>query len=269
LGVESLAGQLYADPAAFAAELNWINSGEAKATAEVGHFFGKLDCLHLRFLDQIIDTAIPQRADAFARGYVYGLVDPPASDLERLNQALDRVQEADPKLAFYILLPAGDHVRSFERVLSGLVAGTIPTRVMSNLQVWVGNRKTTPEEAGRAVRALIPIAQASDRDAIGVGIDFVAYQINREAPEEKTAVLAKIFCNRLEALWTLLELFVAQPSREDFWFARVLRAATELDVAHGCEVASQMLVSQSFPLMQEGQTLLTELVQTYPDADHK
>ena len=119
--VDDLAKELYAAPATFALELPWLNSGEAKAAPEVGHFFGKLDAPSLRFLNQIIDAAVERKADGFARGYVYGITEHPQHDLSQLNQALDRVQEAEPKLAFYIMLPAGDSVRSFDRAL-GMMA---------------------------------------------------------------------------------------------------------------------------------------------------
>jgi hypothetical protein len=90
-------------------------------------------------------------------------------------------------------------------------------------------------------------------------------QINRILPGEKSALLAQIFGDKLEDLWTLLELFVAHPAREEFWFAKVLQVATEVDVARGCEIASQVMVSGSFPLAQEGEKLLGQLVQTYPE----
>jgi hypothetical protein len=93
-----------------------------------------------------------------------------------------------------------------------------------------------------------------------VAVDFVAYQINRVASEEKSNVLIQIFGEKLGDLWTLLELFVAHPSREEFWFGKVLQAATERDVARGCEIASQMIVSDSFSLKEEGERLLEELV---------
>jgi hypothetical protein len=263
--VEKLAGQLYANPGAFTTELTWLNSSEAKAAAEVGHFFGRLDATQLSFLDQIMDAAIKERADGFARGYIYGILDPPKGDLVWLNRALDRVQESDPKLAFYIMLPGGDSVRSFERALAMVIAGTIPTRLLSNLQVWVGNRKTRPEEMGRAVRSLLAEAQAGDREAIDVAVDFVAYQINRVPPEEKVGLLIQIFGEKLEDLWRLLELFIAHPGRADFWFAKVLQVATSADVARGCEMASRMIVSDSFQVEQEGEKLLGDLVQSYPD----
>lgn len=263
--VDDLAKELYAAPATFALELPWLNSGEAKAAPEVGHFFGKLDAPRLRFLNQIIDAAVERKADGFARGYVYGITEHPQHDLSQLNQALDRVQEAEPKLAFYIMLPAGDSVRSFDRALDMMADGKIPARLLSNLQVWVGNRKTTPQEAGRAIRALLSIARSGDHDATDVAVDFVAYQINRVTSEEKSNLLIQIFGEKLEDLWTLLELFVTHPSREEFWFGKVLQAATEIDVARGCEIASQMIVSDSFSLKEEGERLLEELVRAYPE----
>ena len=262
--VDDLAKQLYADPLAFANELRWLNSGEAKAAAEVGHFFGRLDAENQRYLKQIIEEAIRLEADAFARGYVYGITENPRPDLSQLNQELDRVQSINPRLAFYIMLPAGDLVRSFERALSMVRSRQIQARLLSNLEVWVGNRKTTPSEAGQAIRSLLPIAESDGRDIIDVALDFVAYQINRVGAEDKAGLLSQIFGEKMEDLWTLLDLFVSNPGREDFWFSRVLRVATDIDPARGCDVATRMIVGSSFPMKDEGEKILEELLQIYP-----
>ena len=104
--VEHLANQLFADPVAFTTELAWLNSNEAKAAAEVGHFVGRLDAGSQKYLTQIADAAIQHQADAFAApGYVYGVTERPGPTLERLNGEIDRIQEANPKLAFFIMLP--------------------------------------------------------------------------------------------------------------------------------------------------------------------
>lgn len=262
--VNELAQQLYADPAAFSTELPWLNSSDAKAAAELGHFFGRLDAASLRFLRHIIDAALEQDADAFARGYIYGITESAQSDLSALNQELDRVQNANPRLAFYIMLPAGDLVRAFERALEMVNSHTIAARLLSNLQVWVGNRKTKPAEAGQAVRALLPIARKDDHSAVDVALDFVAYQINRVGENEKPMVLAQIFSQEPSDLWVLLEMFVEQPGREDFWFARVVKAVADLDPVRGCDIASRMIVGKSFPMKDEGEKLLGELAERYP-----
>ncbi len=215
-------------------------------------------------MTQIVDAAIQNQADAFARGYVYGVTEHPGPPLDRLNTEIDRIQEANPKLAFFIMLPAGDSVHSFERALTVVNSGQVPARVLSNLQVWVGSRKTTPQEAGRAARLLLSLAKAGDREVIDVAVDFVAYQINKSNPEGKSEVLLEIFDQNLEHLWSLMDLFVANPGREDFWFAQVLRAAIELDPARGCELASRMIVGDSYPMKGEGEKLLAELAQSHP-----
>lgn len=262
--VERLANDLYVDPAAFTKELAWLNSNDAKAAAEVGHYFGRRDAENQKYLAQIIDGAINQQADAFARGYVYGVTENAARELDRLNLEIDRIQETNPKLAFYIMLPAGDSVQSFERALTMVGSARIPARLLSNLQIWVGNRKTTPQEAGRAVRLLLPVIKAAERETIDVAIDFVGYQINKASADGKGEMLRQVFSDNLDDLWFLLDFFVANPGREDFWFAQVLRAAVQLDPVRGCELASRMIVGDSFPMKDEGEKLIGELAQTHP-----
>lgn len=84
--MDDLARQLFDEPEALRAELTWLNSGEAKAAAEIGHLLGRRDAAGQRFLDQIINAAIEHRADSFARGYVYGLTESGLCDSERLNR---------------------------------------------------------------------------------------------------------------------------------------------------------------------------------------
>ena len=262
--VRDLAERLYADPVSFTKELDWLSSSDAKAAAEMGHFFGRQDARNLKYLKQIFDAALNQQSEAFARGYVYGITERPRPDLDYLNLEIDRVQQANPRLAFYIMLPAGDSVRSFDRAQAMVGSRKIAPMLFSNLQLWVGNRKTTPTEAGQAVRLLLPIAQSGGREATDVALNFVAYQINRVSPEEKAGLLGQIFGENFEDLWTLLDLFVANPSREGFWFAAVLTVATEIDPVRGCNIASRMIVGESFALKNEGEKLLVELVQAYP-----
>jgi hypothetical protein len=178
------------------------------------------------------------------------------------NREIDRIRETNPKLAFYIMLPAGDSVQSFERALTMVASAKIPARLLSNFQVWVGNRKTTPQEAGRAVRLLLSVAKTGERETIDVAIDFVAYQINKASPDAKAEMLGQVFGEHLDDLWRLLDLFVASPGREDFWLAQVLRAAVQLDPVRGCELASRMIVG--FPMKGEGEKLIGELAQTHP-----
>jgi hypothetical protein len=262
--VEHLANQLFADPAAFSAELAWLNSNEAKAATEVGHFVGRKDAESQKYLTEIVDAAIQHQADAFARGYFYGVTERPGLTLDRLNSEIDRIQKANAKLAFFIMLPAGDSLHSFDRALTLVNSGLVPARVLSNLQVWVGSRKTTPQEAGRAVRLLLPLAKAGECETIDVATDFVAYQINKAGQEGKAEILRQIFDSNLEDLWSLLDLFVTDPGREDFWFAQVLRTAVQLDPARGCELASRMIIGDSFPMKGEGEKLIGELAQLYP-----
>ena len=48
------------------------------------------------------------------------------------------MQTADPRLAYYVMLPARDMVHSFSRALSMVANGLIPARLLANLQIWGG-----------------------------------------------------------------------------------------------------------------------------------
>ena len=152
---------------------------------------GEQDAGKLSLLDEIVNSAMKNNADALARGNLHGVSRFGTSDQERLNNAIDRSSNIPPQLAFYIMLPAGDTVHSFERALSIVRNGRISSILLSNLLVWVGNRKTTPAEATAAVALLLPMLKSGDAEAGDTAIQFVAYQINSLPPAEKLNVWAK------------------------------------------------------------------------------
>ena len=197
--IAELARDLFEDAQALTRELPWLGSNEAKAAAEIGHYLGLCDQTELRFLDQIIDAAVEHHTDALARGYLFGASQSQQVDSERLNKALDRVQSADPRLAFYIMLPTGDLLHSFDRAIRMVEAGQISPRLLTGLQVWVGNRKTTPEEAARAVRLLLPIVRNGEREAGTTAVDFVASQFYKLDAEGQGFVLTRMLGSGLKS----------------------------------------------------------------------
>src|SRR5260370_31017771 len=129
---------------------------------------------------------------------------------------------------------------SFDRSVSMVAAGLIPARLLLNFEVWVGNRKTTPDEARAAVRLLLPFVQ-SGRETGETAINFIAYQINRVKDDEQTKLLVQMFGESLDELWTVLEVILNNPGREAFWFVTVLQAAAPIDPIRACRIASRML----------------------------
>ena len=261
-----LAEELLSDELAFMSELPWLNSKDARAAAELGHFLGSRDAKTLSLLDLIIDAAIGYEAEALGRGYVFGVSEAPGTDSERLNLALDRLQVANCPVAFYVALARGDLVHAFQRSLSMVELGRIRPALLKNLTVWVGKRKVTPNEAGSAVRVLISILQRGNAEAGDVAIDFVAYQIHGSPPEHQYGRLREIFGQTLDDLWLLMESAVAYPGQQAFWFGQVLRAAGQHEPARACQIAADMILSDDYQLRQEGQKVLAELSGRAPEA---
>ena len=256
--VERLAKRLHANPELFTEEHDWLCSSEAKSATELGQFFGRLDGVKQAFLKEIVNKALQTNSDGFARGYIYGVSESKSTDFSLLNSELDRVQAINPKLAFYLMLPAGDAVHSFERALAIVSAGEQSVRLLSNLEVWVGNRKTTPQEAGRVVSYLLPSVLRGEREPADVALNFVAYQINRVPFEEKPVLIKEIFENDLDDFWMLLDAYVEDPGRETFWFGQTVRAAIGLDPTRGCELAARMAVNDNFSMKDDGEKLIRE-----------
>jgi hypothetical protein len=261
--IDDLAQELRKYQEALADELPWLNSSSAKAAAELGHLIGRYDASDLLLLEPITDAAIKYKSDAFARGYFFGVTESSSGDFAPLNRVLDRMAAVDARLAYFVMLPAGDAVHSFDRATAMFTEGKIPARLLANFNVWVGNRKTTPAEASTVVRLLLP-GVSDDRAAGDTAIDSVAYQLNRVTTHEQAAVLVQMFGESLDDLWVLLEAVAKVPGREAFWFVRVLRAAAAFNVHRALQIASSMMVSDDFRFAQEGEKVFDELAQRDP-----
>jgi hypothetical protein len=176
------------------------------------------------------------------------------------------MQAADARLAYYVMLPAGDSVRSLDRAISMVAAGLITPRLLANFEVWVGNRKTKPDEASAIVRLLLPFVKSGDRQAGETAITFIAYQLNKlKDEEERRLLLVQMFGESLDELWTLMEAVVSNPGREAFWFVRVLQAAEPFNPLRVLKIASSMLVSDDYEFSQQGEGIIAEVAQRYPE----
>ena len=125
--INKLAQEIWQRPQALAEELAWLNSGSAKAAAEFGDMLGT-DAMPTNFVfsNQITNAAIEHKADALARGYFFGAAESAQGEWKSLGQALDRIEAADVRLAYFVMLPAGDTVHSFDRAMAMAAAGRFP-----------------------------------------------------------------------------------------------------------------------------------------------
>jgi len=144
--------------------------------------------------------------------------DPEPCDLSELNRAIDRVQKVDPKLAFFIIVPAGDFRSKFRKSAHQVFCRQIPTRLLSNLQVWVGNPQDDAARTGQPFSCV-----ASDRPNPATvtrstrAVDFVAYQITGKRRKKKQICLIRFRGREVGgSVDSAVKLFAARPGRKTF-----------------------------------------------------
>lgn len=265
--LEVLARELVADDAGFEAELEWLNSAEARASAEFGNAVGKHDSAKLSRANQVLASALKFRSHAFARGYVYAVCQDPSADLAVLNRELDAVQAAEPELALFIAMPGGDETRAFERGLDGVRGGKLRPGMLRNMTVWVGSRKTSRTECKEAVELLLQITERDrSEEAAATAIEFISYRIHG-IKEHDVALkeLSETFDDdSLASVWKLLRLSVQLPSRESFWIVEILKVIAQANPGTTCLLVAEMLVSEEYSYVDSAETLISELATAYP-----
>jgi hypothetical protein len=265
--LRTIASELLSNYEAFREELNWLNSAEAKAAAELGHFVGELDAQTFGVLDMTLEAALGYNSDTFARGYVFGLTRVAGINLDRLNGTLDEIEKANPLLSFYIAIAGGERTGSFERGVRLVRQEQISPALLGNFTVWIGSRKTEASEVRIAVDTLLPFLQSGDGVAGDVAVEFVSYQLAHcKTREDSLSRLIDIFQDRnLSIIWTLLGSVLLHPSREAFWFERLLGVVYPTDPGTACELCAEMMLSNNFHYSDAASKVFAALSSSYPE----
>ena len=249
--ISELAAHLLQNENDFEQELPWLNSDKARSAFEFGVQLGRLDG-NLLFLDRIVQAALTKSNANLARGYFAGVsakTQPkvPSNDAEltrtKLNASLDEIWRNDPVLAFNVMTPSGDFVRSFSRAILAVREKEIPARFLRTFGAWNGPRHTSPVEAQLAAETLLEAARNGDEDAADTGIEFIAFLLIRtNESDDKLEWLQTVFHDEsLDVVFGLLEQSMHKTGKLSHWFTRIFARALPANPDRATSILIQLM----------------------------
>jgi hypothetical protein len=274
--IRELAGHLLQNEGDFERELPWLNGDKARSAFEFGVQLGRLD-ENLLVLDRIVGVTLANSNPTLARGYFAGVSEKtkpelPSNDAEltrtKLNASLDQIWRHNPVLAFNVMTPSGDFVRSFSRAILGVRQKEIPTRLLRVFGAWNGPRHTSPVEARLAAETLLEAARDGDDDAAGTGIEFVAFLLARSGDsEDKLGWLQTAFNDQsLDVVFGLLEQAAVRMRKRSHWFTPMFARALPANPDRATSILIQLMKTDDYETARTAADLFSSVATVRPQA---
>ena len=185
---------------------------------------------------------------------------------KKLNASLDELWEEDPVLAFNVMTPSGDFVRSFARAITGVREKKIRAGFLQTFVAWNGPRHTSPVEARLAAETLLDAAREGDQDAANTGIDFIVFLLMRTTDsEDKLVWLQTVFNDEsLDVIFGLLEQATLTTRRLSHWFSQIFARVLPANPDRATSILIQMMQSESYETSEAAAGLFASVAAVRP-----
>jgi hypothetical protein len=187
-----------------------------------------------------------------------------AGDPERVktlcNSTIDMIWGLNPSLAYNVMLPSGDFLRSFERTIEAVIAKLLPAAALRPFAAWNGPRQTTTEEARTAAEILLVEARQGDQQAAAIGIDFIQFALTRQEASSSSRFLMQMFSdNRLDTVFGLLEESINNRNQIPHWFQHLFQLALASNTERAVDLVISMLAHGSYEASEAASGLMHSL----------
>jgi hypothetical protein len=253
--LDELARELFADRSIFNSEIEWLTSEGANGALEFGSRLGLLDA-SASLLPDILNAS-RNRAIAFIRGYVGGLVYGAKIDPTPINECLDRLETEDPLLACQIALAGGGRLSVFERSVREIRSSRISPYFLRNFTYWVGDQRVTEAQVVEALALLTPLA-ADDNGACDVLVDFLGARVH-------DGTIMSLTQRSPDLIWNAVTVAVGNPPVQSFWLTQALDKISTTNHLPAIRLACEALVGDNYQFAEEAESLLTTWASQYPD----
>jgi hypothetical protein len=143
--LKKLTTDLLCSPSELEREFEWLCSSEARSAFHFGQAMGEVD-QNGALLDRMLSDLPLAGGAPFARGYLERFTTAHPHQLVRVNTLLDRLEKAQPRVAYDVLWSSGDEVLKVSRVLRMVEAGGLPAEFLRGLEYGVRERPLSVEE---------------------------------------------------------------------------------------------------------------------------
>jgi hypothetical protein len=184
----------------------------------------------------------------------------------KLNRLLDELWEQNPALAFNIMAPSGDFVRSFARSIVAVNEKKIPAQFMRTFTAWNGPRHTLPDEARIATQVLLNAAIDGDEDAADVGIEFLVFLSMRanESIDKLTWLQAIYEDETLDVPFGLLEKASTRTKELTHWFSQIFARVMPANLDRAVSILIEMMKVEDYDVAEAAAGLFSTVASVRP-----
>ena len=261
--LRGLAMELLRSPSELEPELEWLCSSEARSAFHIGQAIAEVDQDGV-LLDRMLSDLPLAGGTPLARGYLERLTTAHPHHLVRVNNLLDLLQKAQPRVTYDILWSSGDEVRKVSRVLQMVDAGGLSAEFLRGLEYGVRERPLAIEELLQALDRLILAAKSGNGRAAQAAVHLLYGRLRQHRKTSGGEILRQEPRLR-EALPTVLELALDAMAREpNFWVALV-DDLSEVDANRAVGLAVRALESQDYNTRVLAEECLVREAGLHPD----
>jgi hypothetical protein len=247
----------------FQAVMDWLFNEGARGAFNFGFQVGRLD-VPCGLLESSVANAVARDQLEFARGYLAGCASTNALEAGRLFGILNRVETDHPRIAFYLAHAVADLSDVFGRTLSMVERRQLTPTYLQNFTVWIGTRKTSQEDAERALKILMPFVEAREVGCADIAIEFVAYQYNREGDADWKPSASDHFD---QLSWEVVEAAIHDDRLHGYWWGKTVESLqTTSDPIRVARLLVRTMCGDNFHLRQEADRMLSSLAESSPQA---
>jgi hypothetical protein len=258
--ISNLAKAFFENPETFRSQFDWLFSDNARSAGVLGEQIGLLDA-NGQLLDEVLQSVVRYHNSGFARGYIFGFLSHKHTDLKKLNQLLDQMQEADAQLGYELFIVGGGRTHACERTLALVRAGRLSVRQFRNLGFGAGGNLLTAENVIDIVDLLLEKIEAGDVEASETAIDVIAYNcLERSSGTPVSLDQDEI---RAEA-WKVVEKTAPHAGRETHWWAKIIEWLARYDLSRAAKVAADGLVGEGLNQREDAGKLLGTIAESDP-----
>ena len=239
-------------------EMEWLTSKEATAAGELGREIGRIDPDAKLF--DIIVLATPAQNLAISRGYLLGMVQGHPQTVSHVNVFLDKLETANPELAFEYALTLPTEMNAFDRWIRLYDSGRIPAHHLQGL-IYRLLDQITSDHLKKAIPRLLDALPKQPR--AGGAVLSLVYQWFDQHKRSKVPL------NLADAdLWNLISEVVSQviPSEtmEVYYWTETMEVYLKINPKKATQIACALL-NENLAVEEAANKILILLAAQHPE----
>jgi hypothetical protein len=260
--LRALAEHAMKEPAALLVELDWLLSREARSAAQFGEALGHVDA-SATFLTDVLNRSSRSDSNAFATGYVWGLLGLHPHHSVTVREWLDRYQLEFPEFATEIALRAPNLLNAVDRILDLFDRHLIGPGYLHGLRLFPDWMKADVEKVEAVLTRLADAAAGDHSGATRVLLDTLYFFLPDTQAEHHPIFDRAAVQN---AAWKVLKSGSVEEMRRSGEWAAIMLKMAEYNAEQAVSIAADVLISDSWGIRSEAKEVLARLALRHPDA---